>query len=356
MERIKVSDLQEGMYVDLGEGWLNHPFLRRSFFLKNEKQINKIREYLDFVSYCPERSKVKLKEQVQERVVKPDSEPEAPPETVINVKEEPVSFTPPDQEQWEESNKPTAKLSAAIQSDQPAAEKAKVIFQHSTELMDSLLSQAPTAELIYESSEAIKDLAGFVVEDDEVSNRLLAITSHDYYTYTHSVNVGLKPLLIAKRLLNTSDAGLLRELGVGFFLHDIGKSQVDPAILNKPGKLTEEEYGIMKSHPQRGVDLLRSANSLTETARIITVQHHEKVDGSGYPFGLKGKQVHEFGQICALGDIYDALTAERSYKQGMTPFEALYLMKHKMQGHFDEKLFNGFLLLFAEESKKQLGG
>lgn len=347
MERIKVSELQEGMYIDLGKGWLKHPFLRRSFLLKDKKQINKIRQYLDYVSYCPERSKVVLK--------KPGlvHEPEQPQETEI-VESNKEGVEAPSQESWEESNKPTEKLAAAIQSDQPPAEKAQAIFQHSTELMDTLLSQAPTAELIYDSSEAIKDLAGFIVEDDEVSNRLLAITSHDYYTYTHSVNVGLKSLLIAKKLLKTTDAELLRELGVGFFLHDIGKSQVDPGILNKPGKLSEEEFEIMKSHPQRGVDLLRSANSLTETARIITVQHHEKVDGSGYPYGLKGKQVHEFGQICALGDIYDALTAERSYKQGMTPFEALYLMKSKMQGHFDEKLFKDFILLFAEESKKQL--
>lgn len=348
MERIKTSDLQEGMYVDLGKGWLKHPFLRRAFLLKDKKQINKICEHLDFVAYCPDRSNVILK--------KPQAKLEELLETAVDSEpEKDVEFEVPDQESWEESNKPTDKLAAAIQSDQPSAEKAQAIFQHSTELMDALLSQAPTAELIYDSSEAIKDLAGYIVEDDEVSNRLLAITSHDYYTYTHSVNVGLKSLLIAKKLLKTTDAELLRELGVGFFLHDIGKSQVDPGILNKPGKLTDEEFEIMKSHPQRGVDLLRSANSLTETARIITVQHHEKIDGSGYPYGLKGKQVHEFGQICALGDIYDALTAERSYKQGMSPFEALHLMQNKMKGHFDEKLFNDFILLFAEESKKQLG-
>lgn len=180
MERIKTSELQEGMYVDLGKGWLEHPFLRRTFLLNDSKQINKICEYLDYVSYCPERSSVIS--QKQELIQEP--EPELPPETEIvetkcNAEE---GFEPPSQKCWEERNKPTENLAAAIQSDQPSAEKAQAIFQHSTELMDTLLSQAPTAELIYESSEAIKDLAGFIVEDDEVSNRLLAITSHDYYT------------------------------------------------------------------------------------------------------------------------------------------------------------------------------
>ncbi|MGH1461195.1 MAG: HD-GYP domain-containing protein [Neptuniibacter sp.] len=347
MDKIYTSELQEGMYVDLGKGWLKHPFLKRRFYIKNRKQINKIKEYLDCVFYCPERSQVAI----------PPSKPELKDERVEVkgfVENSEVEIEPPAPESWEESNKPTERLSAAIQSDEPPENKARAIFTHSTELMDALLSQAPTADLIYESSEAIKDLAGFIVEDDAVSNRLLAITSHDYYTYTHSVNVGLKSLLIAKKILNTNDAELLRELGVGFFLHDIGKSQVDPGILNKPGKLSEDEFEIMKSHPQRGVDLLKSADSLTETARIITVQHHEKVNGSGYPYGLKGKQVHEFGQICALGDIYDALTSERSYKKGMTPFEALYLMKNKMVGHFDDKLFNDFIRLFAEESQRKL--
>jgi HD-GYP domain-containing protein (c-di-GMP phosphodiesterase class II) len=133
-------------------------------------------------------------------------EPELPPEAEILETKETAEegFEPPSQESLEESNKPTEKLAAAIQSDQPPTEKAQAIFQHSTELMDTLLSQAPTAELIYDSSEAIKDLAGFIVEDDEVSNRLLAITSHDYYTYTHSVNVGLKSLLIAKKTIENN--------------------------------------------------------------------------------------------------------------------------------------------------------
>ena len=340
MDRIKTSQLKEGMYIDLGPGWMEHPFLRRAFLLKNQKQIAKVQGYLSEVGINLEKSTVKPS------VEKPE---QAPPVTVVVSEPEPAAEAPDD---WEERNKPSEKLNQAILSNAPAEEKARQIFTHSTELMDTLLSQAPTAKLIEESSESIKNLAGFVVEDAEVSNRLLAITSHDYYTYTHSVNVGLKSLLIAKRLLNTTDTELLRELGVGFFLHDIGKSQVDPGILHKPGRLTPEEQKIMQEHPERGVELLRSANSLTETARIITVQHHEKVDGSGYPRGLKGKQVHEFGQICALGDIYDALTSERSYKSGMSSFEALLLMREKMKHHFDEKLFKNFLLLFAEESKR----
>lgn len=346
MEKINSAQLQEGMYVDLGAGWMDHPFLRRSFLLKNRQQIKKIQGYLKVVAVCPERSKVSLPSAETPVVAAATHHSESV------TPQEPLSAELPQTEKWEETNKPGEKLSAAINSDKPATEKAQEIFQHSTELMDLVLSQAPTAELIHDSAENIKDLAGFIVEDDEVANRLLAITSHDYYTYTHSVNVGIKSLLIAKKILNTRDATLLQELGVGFFLHDIGKSQVDPGILNKPGKLTPDEYEIMKGHPERGVELLAAADSLTETARIITVQHHEKVDGSGYPYGLKGKAVHEFGQICALGDIYDALTSERSYKKGMSPFEALYLMKDKMKHHFDGKLFQDFILLFAEESQK----
>ncbi|MGH1430798.1 MAG: DUF3391 domain-containing protein [Neptuniibacter sp.] len=120
MERIKTSDLKEGMYVDLGKGWLKHPFLRRAFMLKDQEQINKIRDYLNFVSYCPERSKVLAKSSAPE----PELEPELPPEIEISVADEELQFEPPSEETWEEINKPTEKLAAAIQSDQEPEKKA----------------------------------------------------------------------------------------------------------------------------------------------------------------------------------------------------------------------------------------
>ncbi|WP_417595296.1 HD-GYP domain-containing protein [Oceanospirillum sp.] len=262
----------------------------------------------------------------------------------------PANHPTEDPSEWGKKNRPSEELSLVLNASIPAKEKASAVFEHCSDLMHNLMNEPVTEQLIEETSQPIIALAECVIADEDVSGSLLRITSHDYYTYTHCVNVGVKSLLIAKHMLKTADDNLMKELGVGFFLHDIGKSQVDPGILNKPGRLTDEEFAIMRNHPERGAELLRQANSLDEIREITVLQHHEKIDGTGYPYGLKGDEFHQFGQICALADIYDALTAERSYKKGMTVFEALKLMKDKMSHHFDEKLFNSFIQLFIKES------
>lgn len=335
---LPTSDLKIGMYVELKGNWLTHPFTRGSFEVANRSDIKKIQQYytetvvdLNKGSWKPRPSSTKqsAKEESKQSLGEP--------------KEAEASSLP---DNWQDKNKASDELEAILKKEAPANEKAEAIFIHSIALMDNLLSNDPTTELIAETSQPLKSLAECVIHEDDVANTLLRITSHDYYTYTHCVNVGIKALLIARHILGVSDENLLKELTVGFFLHDIGKSRVDPGILNKPGKLSEEEFEIMRSHPERGIQILRDAESLTESSRLITLQHHEKIDGSGYPYQLKGNQVHEFSQLCALADIYDALTAERSYKKGMTTFEALKLIKERMNQHFDERLIKGMLGLF----------
>lgn len=285
----------------------------------------------------------RTKAQQEDIRVKPSQLSAAPEATLVH-------FIKDDPSEWTRKNRPCDALSRALNTEMPADAKAGAVFEHCSGLMQDLMNEPVTEQLIADTSQPIIELAECIVADEEVSGSLLRMTSHDYYTYTHCVNVGVKSLLIAKHVLDSHDEKLMRELGVGFFLHDIGKSKVDPGILNKPGKLTDEEFAIMRHHPERGAELLKNANALDEICKITVLQHHEKIDGSGYPYGLKGKEFHLFGQICALADIYDALTAERSYKKGMTVFEALKLMKDKMSHHFDEKLFKQFIQLFVKES------
>ncbi|RMD54780.1 MAG: HD-GYP domain-containing protein [Nitrospirae bacterium] len=185
-----------------------------------------------------------------------------------------------------------------------------------------------------------------ILSDNETSKCLLEITSHDYYTYTHSVNVGVLSVLLAKTFYLYSDAHDMYELGAGFFLHDIGKTRVDSSIINKQGKLTEEEMRVMRTHPQHGYDILKEANQLSKECRIIVMQHHEREDGSGYPLGLKGDEIHDYSRICSIADIYDALTSRRSYHKPMRPFEALKFMRDKLMQHFKKEIFINFVLLF----------
>ncbi|WP_293264695.1 HD-GYP domain-containing protein [Neptunomonas sp.] len=337
---VSVDLIKIGDYVRLGEsqskGWKAHPFPKNNFLISNQEQVEIVKGLFDTVVIDCLKSTERQKELQQSA-------------NFISEKEETLQTQP--SSEWEQLNSPTEKLSQALNCTLPAKEKAGMVVEHSAELISQLLSTQLTNDSVKGTVVALKGMVGNLISDPELSDELLKITSHDYYTYTHSVSVGFKAMVFAKHYLGTTDQTLLKELGVGFFLHDAGKAGVDPDILNKPGKLSASEWSIMRNHPEMGVKQLAQANSLSEEIEIIVVQHHEKLDGSGYPYGLKGKEFHVFGQICALADIYDALTAKRSYKEGMTSFNALLIMQQKMAHHFDAKVLSSFIKLFCEAPK-----
>jgi HD-GYP domain-containing protein (c-di-GMP phosphodiesterase class II) len=338
---VSADAIKVGDYVRLGQSqsknWKAHPFPQNNFLISDQEQIRIINGIFETVVVDPGKSRAR-QEESQQSVANSE-----------NNKEE--ILQPLAQGEWEKINSPTEKLSQALNCTLPVNEKAEIVVEHSSEIISQLFSTQLTNDTVQGTVVALKGMVGNLISDPELSDELLKITSHDYYTYTHSVSVGFKSMVFAKHYLGSVDQALLQELGVGFFLHDAGKAGVDPAILNKPGKLDPTEWSIMKNHPEMGVKQLKQANSLSEEIKIIVLQHHEKIDGSGYPYGLKGKEFHLFGQICALADIYDALTAQRSYKDGMSSFDALRIMQQKMAHHFDAKVLNSFIKLFCEVPK-----
>jgi HD-GYP domain-containing protein (c-di-GMP phosphodiesterase class II) len=228
----------------------------------------------------------------------------------------------------------------------PPEKKAKVVYSSSVDIMQKLLED-PKAENIGEVKKGIAEMANLIMSDDQTSSQLLKLTSHDYYTYTHCVNVGIYSMLLAKAVFKGTDAHNMQELASGFFLHDIGKVNIDTALINKQGKFTVEEMQLMKLHPEFGYKLLSDTSQLTKECRIIVMHHHERVDGTGYPKGIKDEDIHIYGRICCIADVYDALTSQRSYKQSRNPFEAFKIMKEEMLGHFSMNIFEKFVRLFA---------
>jgi HD-GYP domain-containing protein (c-di-GMP phosphodiesterase class II) len=157
------------------------------------------------------------------------------------------------------------------------------------------------------------------------------LSAFDSYTHRHSVQVTILGLLIARRMWEregwTDFRGKvrrdriedrLRKLGLGLLVHDIGKLAVPPEVLNKPGRLTEEELVVMRRHPEDGVELLRPAD-ISPLALSIVRDHHERLDGLGYPAGIDGRTLGEFPRIAAVADVYDAVTSERVYKEAAPP-------------------------------------
>jgi len=324
-KKIKVQDLKIGMRVNLPAAWLNHPFLKNRFTISSRDQIQKIIES-------------GFKEVIIDAAAAHTVHREP-------AKDENVEFKLP--KKWEPEQLIPPELKEAIRDKSlPPEKKAEIVYQCSLKIMTRLLED-PRAENIREAKRGITSIVDLIVSDDATSQNLLTITSHDYYTYTHSVNVGVLSILISKALFKDSFTHDMHELGAGFFLHDIGKVRIDQDILNKPGKLTDEEMQEVRQHPLLGYKLLDQTKQLTEECKIIVMQHHEREDGNGYPNHMKGKDIHIYGRICSMADVYDALTSERPYKSGLTTFEALRVMKEQMLNHFSQDLFDKFVLLFA---------
>lgn len=191
-----------------------------------------------------------------------------------------------------------------------------------------------------------KDLTENIV-DEVVRNRntvfhLNDIRMYDDYTFAHSVNVCVLAVLVGASLQYTPRQ--LMELGVGAILHDVGKMAIEKKILNKPGFLTEPEMDIMRLHPSLGFDILKKYSAdLSWLSIHVAFQHQEKFDGSGYPRGLKGSEIHEYARITAIADVYDALTSDRPYRRGLSPSQAYEFLLAGSGTHFDPDILREFL-------------
>ncbi len=187
-----------------------------------------------------------------------------------------------------------------------------------------------------------------IMNNQVLLNDLFSITEHDFSTYTHSVNVGIFATSLAIHFFkgdSTIGNIQLERQSYGYFLHDVGKSRVPLEILRKRGKLNQDEWAVMKKHPEWGYTILMETGHLTDEAAYISMQHHEQPDGSGYPFGMK--DIHPCARICAVADIFDALTSARPYKKAMRPFEAIDIIKKEAFTEFDHNLLSTFIKMLG---------
>jgi HD-GYP domain-containing protein (c-di-GMP phosphodiesterase class II) len=225
---------------------------------------------------------------------------------------------------------------ARISSD----EKTKIIHSAAINLVNDLFND-PRAGNIERTKTFAYNMVDYVIKDSKAAESLLNIAVHEYYTYTHSVNVAAVGTLFAKNIgLGEDD---LKGFCSGILLHDIGKTRISTDILNKKGKLTDEEYSNIKEHPELGVAILKGINNGFTDEYTITLQHHENDDGTGYPLGLQKEEIHRSSKIARIIDVYDALTTNRPYANAIRPFAALAEMKEQMLNCFDKEMFVEFI-------------
>ena len=218
--------------------------------------------------------------------------------------------------------------------------KSAMIYSCASNVMEDVFRDPRSGANLDRAKKITDNIIKFSLNDTQSISHLLSLSSHDYYTFTHCVNVAVFAVGLFQFIGRGTDADL-HALALGAILHDVGKTKIDDAILNKPGRLTDEEFAIMQTHSRLGYDLMKG--KLGVGPLDVILHHHERFDGTGYPEKLKADAISDNAKVSTIADVYDALTTIRPYSDARKPFEALVLMKEKMVGHFAQKSFLSFI-------------
>lgn len=222
--------------------------------------------------------------------------------------------------------------------------QAQEIFNQSKSIQKKLFSDAlsgssleltPVVEITNKSIDAIFN------SPDSLSC-MLNIREKDEYLLEHSVAVSIYISLFARYL--GIERSIIEQLSIGAFLHDIGKIKIPDAILNKPGKLTDDEFTIMKTHANHSIEIIKATPGISSLSLEVASLHHEKLNGTGYPFKISGEDISKYGRMITICDIFDALTATRVYKEGFAHGKAFAILRElAKQGQLDAKLVDHFI-------------
>jgi len=227
-------------------------------------------------------------------------------------------------------------------------EKSDLLYSTSTWLMADMFEDPTRPEGLRRCRNMVEHTVDYILSGRDACLSLMSLTSHDYYTYTHSVNVCIYSVMLTREVFPEHDDEMIRDLGTAFLLHDIGKTRVPPEIINKPGPLTPEEWETMRRHPEDGYRILEDLGYMNHDIGVIVMQHHERHDGNGYPHKRKGEDIHIYGKICCIADVFDALTTNRPYRSASSTYDALAIMKKEMIKNFDPDFFAKFVYLFQQ--------
>ncbi|MDD5160923.1 MAG: HD domain-containing protein [Sulfuricurvum sp.] len=239
--------------------------------------------------------------------------------------------------------------SIAKNSDIPTEEKARLVYAKASEAVDAMFKDPESLENVKNAQPIVNNLIDIILQDNSAVESLMKITAHDYYTHTHSINVSIYTLSLGSYL---GIAGKdLEVLGMAAILHDLGKSKIDYEIINKNGKLSDEEFTQMKLHPALGHEIALKLGISDERILSGIRHHHEKIVGGGYPDNLTGDQISQFARIIGTCDVFDALSTKRSYKDPMSSFDSLRLMKQQMVGHLDMNMVDAFIRMLHKQGK-----
>ncbi len=319
IKKIAISEVRLGMYIHkISENWMQHPFWKSAFLLSEQADLEKLK-HCNLEELWIDTSKGLDVLCLDAKAA--DNAPVAP---------EPVLSLPA-----ERGIQKTALVDELV--------AARKVHAKTRAAVVSMFSEARMGKSI-QVEEAVILVDEINMSMERNSNALLSLIrlkTADEYTYLHSVAVCVLMVALGKQLGLYGEE--LKQIGVAGLLHDIGKMAVPNEILNKPDKLTDKEFEIIKTHPRRGWEILKKVYQADEPALDVCLHHHERMDGKGYPEKLSADTLTLHARMGAVCDVYDAITSDRCYKKGWEPAEAIRRMTSWKDGHFDETVFHAFV-------------
>lgn len=320
IKQIRTDQLKPGMFIhDLNCGWLDHPFVSNTFKVRDQATVDKIIElgirevYIDTVkgaNVWEARTQGEVNADLDRRLQ----------EIAEKAPEKPI----------------VAELKNESARARRLHGEANKIVRH---MMDDVrLGQQIQVDRV---EPLVENMVDSIFRNQDALLPLARLKNHDDYTFEHSVSVCA--LLVAFGRGMKLPRETIKDMAMGGLLHDVGKARIPDSILNKPAKLTDDEFAKMQSHVTQSIILLKQTEGVSDIAMRVAAEHHERFDGTGYPGRLKAEGISLYGQMASIVDVYDAISSERIYHRGMPPTQALKKLLEWSSHHFDPQLVQAFI-------------
>ena len=322
LKKIAVQQVQLGMHLkEFCGSWMEHPFWRSGFVITDPKDLASI-----------------LASSIKEVWIDCDKGIDVAPGVVAVSEAESNAQVDAALESLVLEQRDRAPVSSA----QEIARATKICLQAKGAVI-SMFEEARMGRAVDTggAQKLVDEISDSVARNPTALISLARLKTVDDYTYMHSVAVCAMMVALAKQL--KLDEHQTRQAGIAGLMHDLGKAMIPMHILNKPGKLTDAEFAVVKRHPSDGYRMLLTGSDVDPIVLDVCLHHHEKTDGSGYPKGLKDSEISLFAKMGAVCDVYDAITSNRPYKPGWDPAESLRRMAEWSKGHFDPQVFQAFV-------------
>ncbi len=322
LKKISVQQLTVGMHLkEFCGSWMDHPFWRTGFVITDPKDIRSIQS-----------------SSIREVWIDCSKGLDVPTGVTAVGEAESCARV---EAQLRGVGEPVREAASAPMSEE--IERATKICMESKRAVISMFEEARMGKAVDTggAQQLVEEINESVCRNPGALISLARLKTADDYTYMHSVAVCAMMVALARQLGLNEDQ--TRAAGLAGLMHDLGKALMPMEILNKPGKLTDQEFAIIKTHPEEGCRLLSTGTDVHPVVQDVCLHHHEKMDGTGYPRALKGEQISIYAKMGAVCDVYDAITSNRPYKAGWDPAESLRKMAEWANGHFDASVFQAFV-------------